>query len=120
MANGVGYKAVAFHRDSASLQVCFLDESRGISIPFSVQLPKDGDGKFPVGEALDALIRSHAPMELFNVDDVSQLPSFGQAKASRAYLFDAGVDFVSAEQKTLFRKRALVQINGLPIPLEVR
>lgn len=118
-ADDVDYVVTAFHASVAHLQLIFYKKGEAKGIPFSIEVKKDDLGNYPSGAALDAMIRSYIPWAL--MDSINgPCPPIGMiAVEPNPSLFDVGVVFITREQQSLFAKRSLFRINGLPIAVDL-
>ena len=76
----VDYRPIAFHPETASLQVKFWNSDIPEGVQFSVPIPLV-DGQYPVGEDLDRVIRACIPHDLF---EAAAAGNFGEAAAFSA------------------------------------
>lgn len=120
----IHYKAIAFHPDTGNLQVLYYNEDLPDGIQFSIEIPK-ANGRYPSGDALDALIGKHIPFDMFEAarqpgggPDAFSVPSQTR-RQTKPQLFDIGTAFVTEEQEVLFIRRPLLRINGLTIPVDI-
>ncbi|MBI2308426.1 MAG: hypothetical protein HYU78_14070 [Rhodocyclales bacterium] len=120
----IQYKPVAFHPDTDNLQVLYFNRDLPGGVQFSIEIPRI-EGKLLAGEALDALIRSHAPVKMFEAAAQSS-PGADQPhspapflRPAKPHLFDVGTAFVAENQEILFLRRPLPRINGLAIPVDI-
>lgn len=117
----IHYFPVAFHPDTSSLQVRYFTDSCPEGIQYSLPIPQE-QGRYPAGEQLDALIRSHMSPEQLETLVAAQnsLPvDTFVAPSEQAVLFGAGTVFIAPEQEAIFIRRPLLRVNGLPLPIEM-
>lgn len=122
----IDYQIVSFHRPTASIQVRYFNADLPDGIMFALNLPVV-NGQLPRGEALEQLVKSHAPRDAFeraaalrNADVPDEL-SHVAAPAAPASIdqFLEGQLFVHEDRQRIFLIRPLIEEQSLDIPLEV-
>lgn len=125
----ISYEIVGFHQSTGSAQVRFHNDDLPEGVVFSINLPVT-EGRYPQGDALDSLIRSYAPVDIFEraaqlksvpPPSMDGLPVRSAPRPSDLQSANAGEGqiFVREGKERIFLLQPLVRLYALDLPVEV-